>query len=217
MKYLNLLLLLGLSVFMFSCNDDDEADPRDVNPIYFQTQSSFTLDVEGDFNGATVESVKFEDIQVNFDHSKNEIRIVSKIVPKVGGAAAVVEVPFVHDVTFNSVNSTRSDSYSYSINVEQGSSYNQSLSLASSCVADPGYGAGTSDRSVSIDNFIQWDNTKSQYYMSTAALLGFLLGVVDPGFTLPPGVDPDFGNVPNIYQTTGSIKGCSELPTNLPN
>lgn len=205
MKYLNLLLLLGLSIFMFSCNDDDDpANPKDANPIYFSSGEDLTL--EG--------VAEIENMQFNFDHSANEVRLVVQFTPVASGNT--VPVALVYDVTQKITSSTRSDDYKYTIQVDSGSIYSQNLKIAAGCLdttVDPGFGAGSTNSDVVLEDFVQWDESAGKYYIDTSDLIAFIFGVVDPGFTLPPGIDPDYSKFPKIWQSSGSIKGCSELPT----
>ncbi|KXX67029.1 hypothetical protein [Flammeovirga sp. SJP92] len=204
MKHLKFLFLIGLSIFMFSCSDDDDTTSgKDVNPIYFSFGESITLD----------EDLEIENVQVSFDHSSNKIRVVSQLKTSVEDLGSV---SVVFDATLNLTSTSRSDDYKYTFTADSGATYSQSLQLAAGCLninPDPEFGVGVVQSDVVFEDFVQWDDSASKYYISTSDLLVFILGLVDPGFTLPPGIDPDFGQFPKIWQTDGSIKGCSELPT----
>ncbi|AZQ61799.1 hypothetical protein EI427_05980 [Flammeovirga pectinis] len=201
-----LSLLIGLTVLCFSCKDDDD-DPslQDSNPIYFYTDKEFELGSAG-----SVESYQF-----SFDHQKETLRLVAQVVPTV--AATGVD-SYVYDVTLNLSEVNKSDDYKYSIVANTGSTYTQNLkanSIAASCTdfkPDPDYGLGTTSKDASITNFVVWDASQGKYYISTASVFAFMFGLIDPGFSIPA-TDPGYGNLPNLYQSTGSIKECSELPT----
>ncbi|WP_156152190.1 hypothetical protein [Flammeovirga sp. OC4] len=202
MKILNLLMLIGISIFVLSCSDDETTSGKDVNPIYFSFGESLTLSDELDI----------ENIQVSFDHSTNKVRIVSQLTTTIDEAS----VDVVFDATLNLTGSSKTDDYKYTIMADSGATYSQSLQLAAGCLnvnPDPGFGVGVVQEDYVYENFVQWDDSASKYYISTAEFIVFMLGLVDPEFSLPPGVDPGFGQFPKIWQADGSIKGCSELPT----
>ncbi|NME71387.1 hypothetical protein [Flammeovirga aprica] len=204
MKTLKLLILIGFSLCMFSCSDDDTTTSlKDTNPIYFSFGESLELDDE----------LEIENIQISFDHVSNKLRVVSQLKTDIEGSG---NVSVVFDATLNLTSSSKSDDYKYTIQADSGATYSQSLQLAAGCLnltPDPGFGAGIVQEDIVYENFVQWDDSAAKYYISTSELIIFMLGLVDPGFTLPPGVDPGFGQYPKIWQTSGSIKGCSELPT----
>lgn len=117
----------------------------------------------------------------------------------------------------NATSNSRSSDLKYTINIDKGSTYTQDLSLktAAGCIpaptddVDPDFGNGVVDTDIVLTDFIQWDSSVSLYYIDSEDLLQLL------------GFDPGFGNggntvYPKIWQeTSGSIKGCSELPTLL--
>ncbi|WP_281615086.1 hypothetical protein [Flammeovirga sp. SubArs3] len=207
MKLLKWSLLLGLSLFFFSCDDDDDTNPKDANPIYFASDGEVEM---GDLGEVY--------LQLNFDHQTNEVRVVGKLdpsnidnLPTSSRASQTITLDVVLDFTLNATSNSRSDDYDYTINVDEGATYSQSLKFASGCVdvpdLDPGFSNGVVASSFVLEDFIQWDDSAGKYYIDSEDIIGLLI----PDF--------DFGNpgnavYPKIWQESGgSIKGCSELPT----
>ncbi|ANQ52189.1 hypothetical protein KMW28_26330 [Flammeovirga yaeyamensis] len=195
-----LATLLLLSVCLFSCDDDDDSDPRDVNYVYFVTDEIPAPDEFGDPN-----------VQLQFNTSSNNIEVVIRTSVEIGTAATTVVAEYTQDVT-----SYNRDGDNYSIQIDSGSTYNQELKADVGCVSipDSGFSMGKTTTSVSLDDILVWDSSNSKYYIP-GEKLGELLGVV---------VDPEFGqggggNVvyPKIWSSDGSIMKCGEFPTNLPN
>ncbi|MBB6460864.1 hypothetical protein [Flammeovirga kamogawensis] len=194
-------LLIGLTVLCFSCKDDDD-DPslKDANPIYFASDGEVEIDDVGDVY-----------LQLSFDHSAKTVRIVARTAET--GSAPNIIPALVLDITQNITTVSKSDDYKYTINVDKGATYTTSFKVATGCIPstiDPGFSAGQAPASFVIEDFVEWDNSQGKYYMDASKVIDLLQGI-DPNYG--NGGDPGFSNTPKFWQSTGSIKGCEEMPT----
>ncbi|OHX64301.1 hypothetical protein [Flammeovirga pacifica] len=205
-----LATLMLLSVCLFSCNDDDDADPRDVNAIYFETDSISFGDVG--FNNTN--------LQVQFNTASNSIEVVVRgTLDLPSGTRAETTVSVVVEHTQTTTSYTRNGD-NYTIQIDSASSYDRALKEDATCtvinLGDAGFTNGRTGADVTFEDILVWDNSQQKYYMPSEKV-GELIGlIIDPGFGNDDGAG---GNVvyPKIWSSSGTIKKCGEFPTLLPN